>query len=301
MQTSFPLEQPQPNHEFYDLTVLLLLKSYTRDSYRAAGNGDPLWDPSRPEQNWWDDTYRGKTGPIVFNAIQYASDGAATIVQITQDAKAMATPNFKGLPNYPAWTPAPTAAVQLRSAGASATAVDPNELSTPEQAQALFGELGGASVVDAGANSVTLPGIGEIIFPISYPAGDSRRAFAIVLVNGKLANVGQMLAEKYSAGVGHPGHWVTDAQRTSGLNWQIDPVEDGSSSTGPAVPPPCRALKANERLQTMTVGTFFKATQIRRTDLTSPAPTTTSEMNAVVLADIQTKVTAIYNLVIPHG
>ena len=301
MQSSFPLEQPQPNQEFYDLAVLLLLKSYTRDSYRAAGNGDPVWDPSRPEQDWWDDTYQGKSGPITFNAIQYASDGAATIVQITQDAKAMSAPNFKGLPNYPPWAPAPTAAVQSRGAGAPATPVDPNELSTPEQAQALFAELGGTSVVDTGANSVTLPGIGEIIFPITYPTGDSRRAFAIVQADGKMANVGQTLAEKYSAGVGHPGHWVADARRTSGLIWQIDPVADGSSSTAPVVPPPCRPLKANEQLQTMTVGTFFKATQIRRTDLTSPAPGATSDLDATVLADIQTKVTAIYNLIIPHG
>ena len=301
MQLSFPLEQPQPNQEFYDLTVLLLLKTYTRDAYRAAGNGDPVWDPSRPEQNWWDDTYRGKTGPIAFNAIQYASDGTATIVQITQDAKAMSTPNFKGLPHYPAWTPPPTAAVQPRSAGASATPVDPNELSTPEQAQALFAELGGSSVVDTGATSVTLPGIGEIVFPIAYPAGDSRRAFAIVLANGKMANVGQALAEKYSAGVGHPGHWVTDALRTSGLNWQSDPVADGSLSAAPAVPAPCRALKANEQLQTMTVGTFFKATQIRRTDLASSAATATSGPDMVVLTDIQTKVTALYNLVIPRS
>src|ERR1700688_1745402 len=161
MQTSFPLEQPQPNQEFYGLELLLLLKTYTRDSYRAAGNGDPVWDLSRPEQNWWDDTYVGKTGPISFNAIQYASDGTATIVEITQDAKAMATPNFKGIPHYPVWTPAATAAVQPHAAGASATPVDPNELSTPEQAQALFVELGGTSVVDTGASSVTLPGIGE--------------------------------------------------------------------------------------------------------------------------------------------
>src|SRR4029077_6174054 len=92
MQSSFPVEQPQPNQEFYDLAVLLLLKSYTRDSYRATGNGDPVWDPSRPEQDWWDDSYQGKSGPITFNAIRYASDGAATIVQITQDAKAMSAP-----------------------------------------------------------------------------------------------------------------------------------------------------------------------------------------------------------------
>ena len=233
----------------------MLLKSYTRDSYRAAGNGDPLWDPSRPEQDWWDDTYQGKSGPITFNAIQYASDGAATIVQITQDAKAMSAPNFKGLPNYPPWAPAPTAAVQSRGAGAPATPVDPNELSTPEQAQALFAELGGTSVVDTGANSVTLPGIGEIIFPITYPTGDSRRAFAIVQADGKMANVGQTLAEKYSAGVGHPGalgggceanEWIELANRPGSGREFID------CARGAASMPP---TKANEQ-QTMTVGTF---------------------------------------------
>jgi len=300
MQTSFPVEPPQSNQEFYGLEALLLVKTYTRDSFRSAGNGDPVFDPSRPEQNWWDNTYDGKSGPVSFNAIQYAADGAAAIVQITQDAKAMSTPNFKGLPHYPAWVPPPTAAVQPRASGASATPVDPNDLSTPEQAQALFVELGGTRVVDTGASSVTLPGIGEIVFPISYPAGDSRRAFAIVLADGKIANVGQAMAEKDGAGVGHPGRWISDSMRTSGLHWQVDPVPDGGSSTAAAVPPPCRALKPNEQLHTMTVGTFFRATQIRRTDLEAPAPGAASDLVAVVLADLQAKITAIYNLLIPR-
>ena len=116
-----------------------------------------------------------------------------------------------------------------------------------------------------------------------------------------MANVGQALAEKYSAGVGHPGHWVADARRASGLHWQVDPVADGSLSTTPPMPAPCRPLKANEQLQTMTVGTFFKATQIRRTDMASALAGATSDLAAIALADIQTKVTAIYNLVIPRG
>jgi hypothetical protein len=300
MQTSFPLEPPQPNQEFYGLEALLLVKTYTRDSFRSAGNGDPVFDPSRPEQNWWDNTYDGKSGPVSFDAIQYTADGAAAIVQITQDAKAMSTPNFKGLPHYPAWAPPPTAAVQPRAAGARATPVDPNDLSTPEQAQELFVELGGTRVVDTGASSVTLPGIGEIVFPISYPAGDSRRAFAIVLTDGKIANVGQALGEKYGAGVGHPGHWIMDPTRTSGLHWQVDPVPDGSLSTAAAVPPPCRALKANEQLHTTTVGTFFRSTQIRRTDLAGPEPGAASDLDAVMLTDLQLKITAIYNLLIPR-
>ena len=298
MLTSLPVVQPQPNQEFYSLDVLTLLQTYTRDSYRAAGNGDPVWDSSRTEQDWWDDTYDGKTGPVTFNAIQYAGDGTATIVQITQDATAMATPNFKGLPNYPVWTPAPTTAVQPHALGTPSTPVDPGILSTQDQAQALMTELGGTSVVDTGANEVDLPNVGEVVFPITYGT-ETRRAYAVVLANAKQFNVGQALGEKYAKGIGWPGQWVEDAIEASGLTWQAGTVPDGSASTAAAMPVPCRVLLPNEQLQNVTVG-FFKATQIQRTDLTgSTVPV--SDPDATILADIQTKVTAMYNLLIPHS
>jgi len=154
--------------------------------------------------------------------------------------------------------------------------------------------------VDIGANSVTLPNIGQIVFPVTYPAGDPRRLFAVVLASGKLFNVGQALAAKYSAGMGAPGSWVAGATQNSGLSWQATAVPDGSASTAPPLPAPCRQLLANEKLMTSLVGGLgFQTTQIQRTDLIAAA-TPASEPDPVLL-DIQGKVTALYNLIVPRS
>ena len=125
----------------------------------------------------------------------------------------------------------------------------------------------------------------------------------MVLSTGKLFNVGQALGMKYSAGIGHSGHWVADPSTDSGLNWQNDPVPDGSTSTVKPLPPPCRALKPNEELLPYLIGVVAKTTRIHRKDLAVPPSTPNSGTNSEAgdLADIKTKVTALYNLLVPHN
>ena len=305
MLTSLPIEQPQPNQEFYRVDVLNLFQTYTRVQFEAAGGPLIPFDPARPEQDWWDDTYAAiaPTQSVSYNAVVWGAGGTAAIGSFTQTAAQMATPNFKGLPNYPRWTPAPTRAVYNHAAPSTTSPVDPKDLSMAQQAQALLTELGGTSIVDIGANSVTLPNIGQIVFPVTYPPDDPRRLFAVVLSNGKFFNVGQALAEKYSAGMGAPGSWVADATQISGLRWQATTVPDGSASTASALPVPCRALLANERLKTSLVGGLgFQTTQIQRTDLIPAAAPACGEGAAdPVLLDIQVKVTALYNLIVPRS
>jgi hypothetical protein len=305
MLTSLPIEQPQPNQEFYGVDVLNLLETYTRAEFEAAGGPLIPFDPARPEQDWWDDTYAAITPMqrVSYNAVVSGAGGTAAIGSFTQTAAQMATPNFKGLPNYRKWTPAPTRAVYNHAAPSSASPVDPKDLSTAEQAQALLAELGGTSIVDIGANSVTLPNIGQIVFPVTYLPDDPRRLFAVVLSSGKLFNVGQALAEKYAAGMGAPGAWVSDATQISGVSWQATAVPDGSTSTASALPVPCRVLLANERLVISLVGGLgFQITQVQRTDLTpAVAPAYAGGGADPVLLDIQIKVTALYNLIVPRS
>jgi hypothetical protein len=304
MLTSLPIVQPQPNQEFYGLDVLNLFATYTRAQYEAAGGPLIPFDPTRPEQDWWDDTYAAITPAqsVTYNAVVSGSGGTAAIGSFTQTAAQMATPNFKGLPNYPQWVPAATLAVYNHAAPSTTSPVDPKDLSTAAQAQALLAELGGTSIVDIGANSVTLPNIGQIVFPVTYPPTDPRRLFAVVLSSGKLFEVGQALSEKYADGMGAPGSWVTDATQTSGLSWQATPVPDGSASTAAALSVPCRQLLANEKLITVLVGGLgFQTTEIQRTDLipaTAPASGTVTDP---VLLDVQTKVTALYKLIVPQS
>jgi hypothetical protein len=301
MQQSFPVEQPQPNQEFYGLDVLPLLQTYTRDSYRAAGNGDPAWDPSRPEQDWWDDGYANHPPDeqVTFSAIVSAGDGTATIGSYTQKAAWMAKPNFKGLPAYPKWNPAPTTAHTPPDAvNPSGTSRDVFDMSTLDQAHALMAEIGGTGVVELGL-SISFPGF--TIPGLVYDPADPRRPYVVTLANGSQINVGQALRLKYVDGIGHPGHWMPSPE--GGIMWQSDPVPDGSTATGEPLPPPCRPLKANEQLETFMAATWFKGTRIHRKDLAVPPPTPSggTSTDAGDLADIKTKVTALYNLLVPHN
>ena len=290
MLASFPIEQAQPNQEFYGLEVLPLLQIYTRDSYRDAGNGDPEFDPARPEQAWWDDTYDGHPPNelVTFSALVWASDGTATIGSFTQKAAWMRTPNFKGRPAYPRWHPAATQATR------GGNAINPVTMSTELQARDLMAEIGGVDIVELGLQSLVIQGI-TVLQPVNYPADELRRLWSVVMPSGSNINVGYKLARKYSAGVGHPGHWVADASVEGGINWQPDALIDGSDSTAKPLPPPCRPLKINEEMQTYIVGLWAKGTRIRRSDL-SAANGETGD-----IADIRTKVTALYNLLVPHN
>jgi hypothetical protein len=303
--TSLPIVQPQPNQEFYGLDVLNLFTTYTRAQYEAAGGPLIPFDPARPEQDWWDDTYAAITPrqSVSYSAVIAGAGGTAAIGSFTQTAAQMATPNFKGLPNYPKWVPGATRAVYNHAAPSTTSPVDPRDLSTAAQAQALLAELGGTSIVDIGANSVTLPNIGQIVFPVTYPPDDPRRLFAVVLSSGKLFDVGQALFEKYAAGMGAPGSWVADTTQISGLSWQAGVVPDGSASTAAPLPVPCRQLLANEKLMTSLVGGLgFQTTEVQRTDLIPAAPPESGGSGAdPVLLDIQVKVTALYNLIVPRS
>jgi hypothetical protein len=305
MLTSLPIEQPQPNQEFYGMDVLNLFETHTRAQFEAAGGPLIPFDPARPEQNWWDDTYAAvaPTQSVSYNAVVWGAGGTAAVGSFIQTAAQIATPNFKGLPDYPKWIAAATRAVYNHAAPSTTSPVDPKDLSTAQQAQALLAELGGSSIVDIGANSVTLPSIGQIVFPVTYPPDDARRLFAVVLSSGNFFNVGQALAEKYAAGMGAPGSWVADASQISGLSWQATAVPDGSASTLAALPAPCRPLLANERLMTSLIGGLgFQTTQIQRTDLIPvAAPASGGGGSDAVLLDIQVKVTALYNLIVPRS
>lgn len=291
MITSLSSEQPQPSTEFYGLEVLQLVKTHARVEYEDAGGPLIAFDPSRPEQNWWIDGAAAK--PFSYSGLVQPGDGSATIKSFVSPDPSK--PNFKGIPNWPEWNPAPTVAVQPRMGGV-VTAVNRVDLSTADEAQSMLAEIGGVKVIDAGADAVTIPGFGTIVQPINYGV-EARRVFDLVLANGNKANVGQLLANKYRYGIGRPGRWVPDTGQVSGLHWEATPISAGSEIAADPLPPPCRQLKANEQIVVYLASPFNKASRIHRNDIAPAAGTGT---DAEILRDIQAKVTAIYNLVIPH-
>jgi len=48
MLTSLPIEQPQPNQEFYGVDALNLFDTHTRAEFEAAGGPLIPFDPARP-------------------------------------------------------------------------------------------------------------------------------------------------------------------------------------------------------------------------------------------------------------
>src|SRR5579872_7105530 len=86
MLTSLPIEQPQPNQEFYGLDLLNLFETYTRAQFETAGGPLIPFDPTRPEQDWWDDTYAAitPTQSVSYYAVVSGAGGTAAIGSFTQ-------------------------------------------------------------------------------------------------------------------------------------------------------------------------------------------------------------------------
>src|SRR5205814_1895285 len=108
----------------------------------------------------------------------------------------------------------------------------PEYLSNRADADALARELGAASPVEP-----ELPFGG-----ISYPSGETRRAWQITLQSGVAANVGMLLKEKYKLGVGAPGHW-SDLKNPQ---WIAEAQATVEANLLPEVPIPARDLLPDE-------------------------------------------------------
>jgi hypothetical protein len=291
MIKSIPSDPAQPSTQFYNIDALYTIIVHTRSGVEANNGPEPPFDMSQGERTWWDDS---ATGPKTYNVFD---DNTNTFKTITLDAR---KPNFKGLPNYPKWTPAQTVALIPGTLGTSDRPVDPRVLSTEDQAKALQAELGGTGYQDTGLSSVVLPVVGTLVFPINYGT-ETRREWAVVLSNGKQFNVGQALTQKYINGIGAPGQWVADSGFTSGLSWKVTAIVDGSASTLQPVPPPCRALLPNEKIAMVQIG-ILQQVQVERTDLVAPTPAGTAGTgDSTAIADIHTKVNRMFSLMFPNG
>ncbi len=291
MITSIPVNPAQPSTQFYNVEALQTVIKHTRSGTEANNGPMPPFDMSQPERNWWDDSATGPKTYLIY-------DGKLGFNNKIIDAR---KPNFKGFPNYPVWSPAPTVAMMPHS-NAQPSPVDPFTLSTEAEAKALQAELGGTGYQDTGNGSVIIPGVGQVISPINYGT-ETRREWAVVLSSGKLCNVGAALEGKYAHGVGSPGKWVQDPHTVSGLSWEAEHIVDGSESTLGTIPPPSRALLPNEKLVMVAVGGIgLQNIQVERTDLINPTTAGTGGLgDSQAIADIHGKINKIFALFFPNG
>jgi hypothetical protein len=248
---SNPVSQPvipaQPNLIAYGVQDLALFKTYTRDRYRAAfGAEAPPWNPARLRKTWFDstvDTSSSDNVAIYKIAAQYPSIGW-TMKQMLIPAQEAATVNLPGAIVYPAYNVAPTDATR------GGSQINPNYLSLESEARALMATVGGTDVVEEG----DMP-----VFPTVYPADEPRRMWAIIY-KGRPVNVGNLLLNLNSKGVGAPGKWDFSSSEPVWVPAPAPPT--GLDDTRPPRETPVRDLLPNEKFQMGLMGV-----SIVRTDL----------------------------------
>ena len=253
---SLPLAPPQPDQDIFSPVELALFQEYTRESYRSTFAVEaPPWDPTRLYKSWFDSSaLTPQPNTIIYQIFGQDMTGAWGFQNLTLAFADAAAVNLPGAITYPQYAVPPTNATR-GSSGISA-----NYLSLQSDANALLPAFGGTSVVDQGITPV---------FPVVYPAEESRRMWAIVMPNGNQLNVGLLLLQRNAPGIGSPGHWDTSPDSSPGGYpvWSADPAApDGLDDTRPHCAMPVRALLPNERIGMQTLG-IIASPVIMRTDL----------------------------------
>ncbi|MGC9971348.1 MAG: hypothetical protein ABSE56_12245 [Bryobacteraceae bacterium] len=240
-QTSVPVTPPQPDKLSYATSELNLFKLYDRDSYRAAFSAAaPTCDPSKLLKAWFDSTMSAvdPDSLALYKGVLTNKDGTAAVKQFWMTAGEAAVVNLPGRETYPKYVVAPTKAYLPASAQQQNNIpISPADLLTQDQAVMLAVELKGTVQPAWFAETV-------------WPADESRRVYEIV-VDGVAYNGGALLMNRYSSGVGAPGHWskTADGEPT----FVFDPPPDCAGVTS-SQPVPVRDLLPNEILKDSPFG-----------------------------------------------
>lgn len=279
LQAQQPTPKPQPATATYGVDQLALFPVYDRASYESAmGSQAPAFDPLRPPKTWYDDSQR--KGCLVQATATYKQVSGLEVIPFSIDACAASKINLPGFQHFPAYSVAPSnttlqnvacAKTTLPCNAGGITQVNPELLSTLDQANALKAEIADDKLIVAEANP--LPGILKYF----YPADEARRVYQI-----GSQNVGTLLAQKNAKGVGHPGAWKFGAD--SQYQWQANPDVDWNGQGRPSVAMPVRDLLPNEQLFTFFAG-ILPITQVQRTDMGAVSSVPASQAGGFTDAD----------------
>lgn len=240
-QTSVPVTPPQPDKLSYATSELNLFKLYDRDSYRVAfGAAAPTCDPSKPLKAWFDSTM-GSIDPdslALYKGVLTNKDGTPVVKQFWMTAGEAAVVNLAGRETYPKYVVAPTKAyIPSPIVGQPNYVVLAEDLITPGQASTLAAELLGTAVDTSWPGTV-------------WPADEARRKYTIVIGDARCSGAA-LLAQKYSSGIGAPGHWSKNSDGEP--IWVYDPLPDCARVTN-SRPVPVRDLLPNESFKDSPFG-----------------------------------------------
>lgn len=259
MPTSTPKVKPVPEVDLYGMDNLDLYPRLTRATYLTTfGEQAPTWNRDKQIKRWFDSRAASlpkeevyldpQTGaPPFYWSVDKAGVGKKVDIRIT-NAEA-ASINLPGVFSYPKYVPAPSG-VYIEGVGGKSY-LQPEDLSTLEQASALVAELAQAKFANAGDQ----PFVSDFgsLFRLQFEPGELRNMWNIRISGTESPyNVGRLLVSKNMYGVGAPGHWenlANPAPGTMGLRWVSDlpPVDAGLQDPRPEIPIPQRELSANER------------------------------------------------------
>jgi hypothetical protein len=253
----------QPNQRVYPFSALYRATLYTRDSFKAAQGVDaPNWDESLPAKYWFDSAVDVTITGEVYSYLVIDAFGNITTKKLTN--KAAASVNIPGLIAFPPYSIAPTQA----SVGNPASGVNPDTLSTQDQANAIAAEL--AKLLGSAVSVVDIS-FSNPMFNISYN-GETRRMWAVVF-KGQPKLVGFLLQLINARGTGHPYTWNLDGNDPIPVITPDPPdgIHTGAPQPGAEIQPPVRALLSNEKLITVSL-----AKEIQRTDIADPTQPVTA-------------------------
>jgi hypothetical protein len=231
-----PKQLTVPNEPYYPVERLYLFDRYTRATWRQTfGEQAPPWNKERRIKRWADSTAKGITRYTYFD---WARKSFKQMELSEEEAK---TPNLPGAFEYPKWIVAPTPAVVVGPGALDPQPLNPQLLSSIQDALDLAKELGG---------TVQLPAMWSGPFHVDW-RGETRRNYNVV-VGDNAYNVGLLLMHKYSQGVGAPGRW--EMARTGPVWVSEVPQDVGEQDIRPEIPIPCRPL--DDRLEALKITPF---------------------------------------------
>lgn len=240
---SKPTPKPQPAGPVYSInSALPLFDTWTRARYKAAtGQDAPAYDKTRDIKLWFENP--AVPGFTTYTTLKTAADGSyfepPMFVQFFLAPHIASSLNLPPDPvaPYPKWDPAESDA-RVISGGVPVSPINPNYLSTLDQASNLYSMLGGQ-----GGISINTPDPGPGNIHIQYGI-DPRREYQFVNGDGQVLNVGLLLDQMFVNGIGAPGAWVTDADGNP--RWISAPLPPPPATNYRVIPMPMRKLHAEE-------------------------------------------------------
>lgn len=242
---SLPTPRPQPDAVQYGVQELQLFPVFTRQSFAEKfGQEPPVFDPNRKAKTWFDSSMEG-LDPEEMVTYRVVGDrgGQPVLRQIAMTRQEAATVNLPGDYRYPAYEISPTRATR------GGVVINPEYLSEEATARSILAAAGRGVLVDEGDTPQ---------FAVVYPAGETRRMWAIV-IDGQSQNAGVLWKERCARGVGSPGRWELDG---AWLRWE--PALPAAAEVRGVWEVPVRDLLPNEALQAGRFAPVVVRTDVQR-------------------------------------